>query len=132
MDDLFYLNEKEVPINVFRDFIYNKFISIYENVKLNVYSDNFQINFSKNEQIVHCEWTFMKVEEFYEDTVFLHENQIVFIVMITHHTYELNLIMPIIKETLFEFGGMLGNDSDLFYPRFTLETIAEFRYAWEI
>lgn len=132
MEDLFYLNKKEISINVFSSFIYKEFVTLYANVEINIYSDNFQIVFLKDKKMIHCEWTIMKSEEFFEDTAFLHNNHIAFIIMLTHHTYELNLIMPVIKATLFEFGGMIGNDSDSFFPLFTFDTIAEFRYAWEI
>lgn len=132
MEDIFYLNKNEITLNIFSTFVYHTFNTLYENVKMNIYTNNFQIVFTNGGKMMHCEWTMMKSEEFYEDTSFLQNNQISYIVMITHHTYELHLIIPIIKAILFEFGGMVGNDSDFFHPLFTFDNIVEFHYAWDV
>ena len=47
---------------------------------------------------------------------------------VSHHRRDVDLMKSLVKRWLTKFGGWVGNDDDLFSPRFSLEDIDSFVY----
>ncbi len=89
--------------------------------------DDLAIYYSKNHKV---DWYKMSIDEFGDpcDADYLLQNEIKSIYLISHHKKDLPFIINHIKLLMRDFGGWLGNDSDMFQPCFNIDNIEKFSY----
>lgn len=122
MDDIFYFNSKEVSLKDIK--------KIAEELDA---QEIFMTEAQDALQITYCDsartdWVKMSLEEFPDpDAIaFLTQNKIRVIFCISYHPAYLQSLKKHIVRILEKYGGLIGMDSDGFYPYYDLKNIDSF------
>ncbi len=127
MDDIFYFSAQE--INALDLYSVLEQDNKYE-LLLSEESNSLQVTLGKN---IIFQIVCMNIKEFGEpeDIEIIKSTDVVSSFCISHHRYDLSDMKKILSVFLELFGGWVGNDSDAFAPRYSLDDIYCFKYDYE-
>ena len=125
MRDIFYLTEKSLKLTEIKTILVE---SCGYDCYLNANKDGLEIRVEKEIiQIVKLDIA----ENFGdpEDIRIIESTETICCLCISHHTSALKYVLIFMKFILSKYGGWIGNDSDGFEPRFTLNNLSNFCYS---
>lgn len=124
MDDIFYFSAQEINAldlySVLKQDNKYKLLLIEE-------SNSLQVALGKD---IIFQIAGMSIKEFPEpeDVEIIKSTNVVSSFCISHHRYDLSDLKKILSVFLESFGGWVGNDSDAFAPRYSLDDLHYFKY----
>jgi hypothetical protein len=125
MNDIFYFTEQNVGLKEIQDEL--QLSTSYEYF-LTEKQDALQVTLGSNERLQFdlLELPVDIVDP--GDLEVLQKSAVKSAICISHHSYSLDKVKSILHILLKRFGGWIGNDSDAFEPRFSIDNLNEFTY----